>query len=133
MRHGPRSDLAPLLALRMFKYLIPLVFSASIAAAQEVENAPGGVLRALDKTSGQTTDFELRAGESASIGNLQIVLAECRYPRGNPSGNAYAALEISETGKRGVIFSGWMIASSPALSALEHPLYDVWVMRCITS
>lgn len=123
----------PLLAMRMFKYLIPLVFSASITAAQEVDSAPAGVLRALDKTSGQTTDFELRAGGSASIGNLQIVMAECRYPRGNPAGNAYAELEISETGKPGVLFSGWMIASAPALSALEHPRYDVWVMRCITS
>jgi hypothetical protein len=117
----------------MFKYLIPFVFVAATAAAQEVQNASGAVLRALDKTSGQTTDFEITAGGSAAIGNLTIVMSECRFPRGNPSGNAYAALEISETGKSGVIFSGWMISAAPALSALEHARYDVWVMRCITS
>ncbi len=117
----------------MLKYLIPVMLVATSVAAQEVQNASGGLVRTLDKTSGQTKDFEISAGGSVSIGNLQIVLSECRYPRGNPSGNAYAALEISETGKAGVVFSGWMIASTPALSAMEHPRYDVWIMRCITS
>jgi len=60
-------------------------------------------------------------------------MADCRYPAGNPSGNAYAALEVSEAGKAGTLFSGWMIASAPALSALEHSRYDVWVIRCTTS
>jgi hypothetical protein len=64
---------------------------------------------------------------------LQVVMKECRYPAGNPAGNAFANLEISETGKPGTLFSGWMIASSPALSSLEHRRYDVWVIRCTTS
>lgn len=102
-------------------------------AAQQVEGASGGILRALDKTSGQTQDFDIPVGGSASIGTLQIVLADCRYPSGNPSGDAFAAVEVSETGRAGTLFSGWMIASAPALSALEHPRYDVWVMRCTTS
>ena len=106
---------------------------ATPLAAQQASNATGGVLRALDKTSGQTTDFEMRAGQAFRMGSLQIVMKECRYPAGNPAGNAYAALEISENGKEGVLFSGWMIASAPALSALEHQRYDVWVIRCTTS
>jgi hypothetical protein len=106
---------------------------ATPLAAQQASNATGAVLRALDKTSGQTTDFEMRAGQAFRMGSLQIVMKECRYPAGNPSGNAYAALEISENGKEGVLFSGWMIASAPALSALEHQRYDVWVIRCTTS
>ncbi len=116
----------------MLKSLIVSSLLAGPVAAQQVTNAPGGVLRALDKTSGQTTDLDMRAGEARRLGSLQIVMNECRYPAGNPSGNAYAELEISETGKEGVLFSGWMIASAPALSALEHQRYDVWVIRCTT-
>lgn len=101
--------------------------------AQQVSNASGGILRALDKTSGQTRDLEVPAGGMARMGSLEIVLKECRYPRGNPSGDAYAALEISEQGRQGALFSGWMVASAPALSALEHQRYDVWVIRCTTS
>ncbi len=89
-------------------------------------------MRALDKTSGQTTDIEISTGSMARLGNLEIVLNDCRYPAGNPSGNAYAALEVSEKGREGTVFSGWMIASAPALSAMEHSRYDVWIIRCTT-
>lgn len=114
----------------MLKYLTLCGFLAGSALAQQVTSAPGGVLRALDKISGQTIDIEMTRGTVKQLGSLDIVLAECRYPAGNPSGDAYAALEISERGRAGTVFSGWMIASAPALSALEHPRYDVWVLRC---
>lgn len=119
--------------VNMIRLLVLAACLAVPAAAQEVSSASGAVLRALDKTSGHTSDIELSAGQSARLGNLDIVLNECRYPAGNPSGDAFAELEISETGKTGTVFSGWMIASAPALSALEHRRYDVWVMRCTTS
>ncbi len=115
------------------KSLVLLAFLAAPLSAQTVTSGPGAVLRALDKTSGQTSEIEIRVGQMQSIGRVQIVLNDCRYPAGNPSGNAFAALEISELGHEGVLFSGWMIASAPALSALEHQRYDVWVIRCITS
>lgn len=114
-------------------FLIFLAFMAGPAQAQEVVSGAGAVLRALDKTSGDTVDLELSLGQSYRLGRLQVVLSDCRYPAGNPAGNAFAALEISEIGKEGSLFSGWMIASAPALSALEHQRYDIWVMRCITS
>lgn len=118
----------------MFRVLAFLLcFPALPLAAQEVTSASGGVFRVLDKTSGDATDLEIPKGGAATVGPLQIVLIDCRYPAGNPSGNAYAALEISETGRAGTVFSGWMIASSPALSAMEHQRYDVWVIRCMTS
>lgn len=118
----------PLLAL-----LLGLGLAAGEAATQEVTSAPGGVLRALDKLSGETLDLEVPRGGRARVGTLEVVMIDCRFPAGNPAGNAFAALEISEQGKEGTLFSGWMIAASPALSALEHARYDVWVMRCSTS
>lgn len=97
------------------------------------ERGAGAVLRALDKVSGATTDIELTSGENAQVFALDVGLTECRFPAGNPSGDAFAYLVIREPAKGGDVFSGWMIASSPALSALDHARYDVWVLRCITS
>jgi hypothetical protein len=102
-------------------------------AAQETATADGAVLRGLDTFNGHVTDMEIAAGQSFKFGHLNIVLRECRYPAGNPAGDAFASIEVSQQGREGVIFSGWMIASSPALSAMEHPRYDVWVLRCTTS
>ncbi|SFE30696.1 hypothetical protein SAMN04488523_106144 [Sulfitobacter brevis] len=118
----------------MLKYLsLMMICAAAPLAAQQASNAPAGVLRALDKTSGNTADVELREGQTARLGLLSITMNECRYPEGNPSGDAYAELTITEEGETRPVFSGWMIASSPALSAMEHQRYDVWVIRCVTS
>lgn len=113
--------------------LIALAFSGGAVAAQQTSNAQGAVLRALDKTSGKTVEMTVPAGQIAQLGRLQIVLNECRYPAGNPAGDAYASLEVSETGHQGTVFSGWMFASAPALNAMEHQRYDIWVMRCTIS
>ncbi|MCX7565116.1 DUF2155 domain-containing protein [Sulfitobacter sp. F26169L] len=117
----------------MRKLALMMALCATTALAEPTSNGQGAVLRALDKTSGTTTDLTVRNGQIASLGRLQIVLNECRYPQGNPSGDAFAALEVSETGHAGTVFTGWMIASAPALNAMEHQRYDIWVMRCITS
>jgi hypothetical protein len=97
------------------------------------ERAAGAILRALDKVSGATTDIELMAGQNADVFALTVGLTECRYPAGNPAGDAFAYLTIRETSQDGAVFAGWMVASSPALNALDHARYDVWVLRCITS
>ena len=101
-------------------------------AAQEVTSAPGAILRWLDKVTGETADIELADGQSALSGRLTIQLDECRYPTANPASDAYAHLTVLDEGQPNPAFSGWMVASSPALSALEHPRYDVWVLRCLT-
>lgn len=95
-----------------------------------VQTAGGAVVRALDKLTGEVGDVPLTRGETKAYGRVQITLGECRYPANNPSGDAYAYLVVREAGVEEPVFSGWMIASSPALSAMEHPRYDVWVLRC---
>ncbi len=108
---------------------------AATAVTGQVQTGQGNgaVLRALDKLSGKVVDISMQAGSAARFEELEIVLTECRYPDGNPSGDAYAGLHIKARGKEDVIFSGWMVASSPALNAMEHPRYDIWVMRCTIS
>jgi hypothetical protein len=95
-------------------------------------DAPGGVVRVLDKTSGLTTDLELARGQTGSMGALSVTLDGCRYPTDNPSGDAFEHLTIHYRDAIDPVFSGWMIASSPALNAMDHPRYDVWALRCNT-
>lgn len=105
---------------------------AAPAPAQET-SAPGAMLRALDKVSGHTDDITLKVGEIKVFGKLAIALSDCRFPSDDPSSNAFAHLTITDLTAQVVDFDGWMIAANPALSALDHPRYDVWVLRCTTS
>ena len=106
---------------------------ASTAAAQDLTEAKGAVLRGLDKVSGVTQDLEVESGTSVAFGRLEIDLSDCRYPANDPSSNAYAHLVIRDKLAKDPSFDGWMIASSPALNALDHPRYDVWLLRCKTT
>ena len=100
------------------------------ALPQEVTSAPVAVLRALDKVSGETTDFEIARGQTLVYGRLRITLGDCRYPTDDPASDAFVWLEIRDPTLSEPAFSGWMVASSPALNALDHPRYDVWALRC---
>lgn len=114
--------------------LVAVLLSAGAAAAQGapegLAEAPGAFLRGLDKIAGAATDLTLSVGESLAYGSLSVRLVDCRYPAEDPASNAYAFLEITDTAIGREVFRGWMIAQNPALSALDHQRYDVWVLRC---
>ena len=120
--------------------------------------AAGGVkLRALDKITGNSTDISAKVGQSLNHGRLKVTVRACYQSSPQDAPEAAAFLEIYSTappkeqktaspvsdsnmhrgaqpiGPDGLLFSGWMYASSPGLSALEHPTYDVWVISCSTS
>lgn len=109
-----------------------LCLLAAPLGAQEAARAPGGVVRVLDKITGAVTDLEMQNGETRDVGHLSVHLGECRYPVGNPSGDAWEWLEITYQHGAEPVFKGWMIASAPALDAMDHPRYDVWALRCLT-
>ncbi|WP_120633364.1 DUF2155 domain-containing protein [Ruegeria sp. EL01] len=109
-----------------------LLVGTSATAQQKVQSGPGALLRGLDKVNGQTVDVEMQNGQTQSVFGLDVALGDCRYPVDNPTGDAFAYLTIWDTGKADQLFDGWMIATSPALNALDHSRYDVWVIRCIT-
>jgi hypothetical protein len=108
-----------------------LALMAAPALAQDFAEAPAGVLRWLDKLTGKTGDMELARGQSATNGRLTVQLDACRYPADNPAGEAQAHLTIMDATREAAVFSGWMLSASPALSAMDHPRYDVWVLRCV--
>ncbi|MGI9369912.1 MAG: DUF2155 domain-containing protein [Ruegeria sp.] len=116
-----------------FALIAAMVLAGGSAYAQQkVQSGPGATLRGLDKVSGQTVDVELQSGQTATVFGLDVALGDCRFPVDNPTGDAFAYLTVWEQGKSEELFDGWMIATSPALNALDHARYDVWVIRCMT-
>jgi hypothetical protein len=91
------------------------------------------VLQGLDKVTARISLVEVPVGGSARFGSLLIAARACQKSPPEEPPEAAAFLEITETltgATASSVFSGWMFASSPALSALEHPVYDVWVKDC---
>lgn len=101
------------------------------AASERTASAPIAEVRVLDKVSGHTVDLEIARGQVKAQGRLAIAVSDCRFPVADPNSNAYAHLTIRDSLQpSGPVFDGWMIADSPALSAMDHARYDVWLLRC---
>jgi hypothetical protein len=91
------------------------------------------VLQGLDKVSGRIVSIEAPVGVSVHFGTLEIIVRTCRKrpPEEPPETAAFIDIwEIRSGEAAASLFRGWMFASSPALSALEHPVYDVWLVDC---
>lgn len=116
--------------------LLLLGLPASQAARPEMIERGVAILQGLDKVTARVSRIEAPVGREVSFGRLTITVRTCRENPPIEPPEAAAFLEIVET-KPGEtpqqIFSGWMFASSPALSALEHPIYDITVVGCAES
>ncbi|MDR3439742.1 DUF2155 domain-containing protein [Telmatospirillum sp.] len=91
------------------------------------------ILQGLDKVTGRVMTIEAPIGAPVHFGTLEIIARTCRKrpPEEQPEAAAFLDIwEIRSGEAAGSLFRGWMFASSPALSALEHPVYDIWVMDC---
>jgi hypothetical protein len=110
----------------------PLLNQPSVAQP-DAASGTAALLRGLDKVNGQTVDVEIPLGASATVFGLEVLADDCRFPVDNPTGDAYALLNVKDSRTGATVFEGWMIASSPALNALDHNRYDVWVLRCSNS
>ncbi len=102
-------------------------------AASLTEEPRLAVLRGLEKVSARVREIEVPVGQTVRFGGLAITVRACasRPPEEPPETTAYLDIDDNRLdGSVERVFSGWMFASSPALNALEHPTYDVWVMDC---
>jgi hypothetical protein len=95
------------------------------------------VLQGLDKVTARVSTIRAPLDQPTQFGTLEVVARACRETPPTEPPESAAFLEIRElppasdtAGTPTNLFSGWMFASSPAVSALEHPVYDVWVIDC---
>ena len=118
-----------------------LIFAAAalFAATATAASAETVILRALDKTYGAAKDISAPVGKPVQFGTLTITAKSCakRAPEETPEISAYLDIKdkpVADVGaapaEEKAVFSGFMYWSSPALNALDHPSYDVWVIDC---
>ncbi|MEM0984801.1 MAG: DUF2155 domain-containing protein [Pseudomonadota bacterium] len=128
-------------ALAFTSFVAGFLPSGMADASQTWVQKEKATLRALDKITGRSTDIVVTVGEPVAFGSLEVGLQVCYQtpPEEAPESAAFLQVHSLKPQKtedgiedRPIVFSGWMFASSPGLSALEHPVYDVWVIECET-
>ena len=111
---------------------VALAATLALAGASAVAKE-AVVLQGLDKVTARISTIEAPLGRTVVFGMLRITARAChkRPPEEPPESSAFLEIVDVKPGQPPApLFTGWMFASSPALSALEHPVYDVWVIDC---
>ena len=128
------KDLKKVLFLISFFYIF---INTKILVANEWLIGNIGVFQGLDKITARIKTFEIQVGIPKKFGILDIDLQKCVYslPLDEPESIAYIKVldksdKYSVTKNKLSIFEGWIFASSPALNAMEHPVYDVSLISC---
>ena len=121
------------------KYALALAAAAlagalacSPAGAQSLKN-PLAIFAGLDKITGRITTFEIPVDEVRRFGTLNVYPRVCNTRPLTEEPKTTSFVQVEENlinGGTRRIFSGWMLAESPGLNAVEHPVYDVWLIGC---
>ncbi|MBR2136626.1 MAG: DUF2155 domain-containing protein [Alphaproteobacteria bacterium] len=91
-------------------------------------------MQAMDKITGRVSVINVPVNGEVLFGSLSIVVRACKTRPVEETPDNFAFVDIADADKNGVqtnVFKGWMISSSPATHALEHPIYDVWLLQCV--
>ena len=112
-----------------------IVFTANVAVADQSDMIaePVAVLQGLDKITARVSEIAAPVGQTVRFGTLAITVRDCEKnpPVDRPEDAAFLEIDEVRPGEDNVRrFSGWMFAQSPALSSLEHPVYDVILLDC---
>ncbi len=114
-------------------FFIFLVYS-SVALTSDLEGKFLEV-KILDKVSSKNTTLNLKIGEEKKFQNLIIKSLKCKNSEfdDNPDITAYLQVKDlnNDNNDKVFIFNGWTFASSPSLQPFDHPVYDIWLTKCI--
>ena len=88
-------------------------------------------LRTMDKITGRVQKINVDIGERKKVGTLTVFVEKClkKPPEETPENAAFLTI-MDDDKPEEPVFHGWMFSSNPALSAMEHPVYDIWVVEC---
>ena len=115
--------------------LIFLIFG-SIALAQEIENKKNTSveINVLDKVSSKNTILKLKIGEEKKFQNLLIKVLKCENSKFDDDPEIIAYIQVKDLNisdnEKVFIFNGWTFSSSPSIQAFDHPVYDLWILKC---
>ena len=118
----------------LFKTLVLalLALAASPAHAETIAN-PVAAFSGLDKITGRITKFDVYIDETVQFGALQITPRVCYTRPPTETQRTSVFIEVDQVSLKGQIsriFTGWMFADSPALNAIDHAVYDIWLDDC---
>ena len=122
--------------LKLFIIAIFIFYNSSINALENSESFEGSFIeiKILDKVSSKNNILKIKIGEEQKFKNLSIKPLKCKNSEFDDDPEITAYLQVKDlTNKNNdevFIFNGWTFSSSPTVKPFDHPVYDIWLMKC---
>ena len=91
-------------------------------------------IKILDKVSSKNSELEIEIGKEKKFKNLLIKALKCKNSEFDDNPEITAYLQVKDTSNKSndevFVFNGWTFSSSPSLKPFDHPVYDIWLIRC---
>jgi len=109
---------------------LTIILFSNFTLAEDIP-AKVAVLMGMDKVSGRTSSFRVEVGKSHNFNDINVKVKACFKSPDDETPENKAFLEITDKDKKdNLVFKGWMFSSTPSISALDHDVYDIWIIRC---
>ena len=107
-------------------------FLLAAVPAQAEDWLPKGTaeLVLLDKIRAQPLKLDVKVGDSGTFGSLTVNVRSCFVRPPDQPADSAAFLEVTDSRGKGGVFKGWMLANTPAVSQMEHAVYDLRLVAC---
>ena len=126
----------PLGKINFLVILICLIFTNTMFSASSLENLEGEFIeiKILDRVSSKNSLLKLKIGEEKKFKNLLIKSLKCKNSEFDDNPEITAYIQVQDLTKKDndevFIFNGWTFLSSPTINPFDHPVYDIWLIRC---
>ena len=91
-------------------------------------------IKILDKISSKNTSLKLKNGQLLKFKDLSIQSLKCKNSEFDDSPEITAYIQVRDLSNQNndevFVFNGWMFSSSPSITPFDHPIYDVWLVKC---
>jgi hypothetical protein len=112
---------------------VAILFSVNNASSKEI-STNSAIMQAMDKVTGVVNKISVPVNSKVSFGDFSLVLRACKKTPAEETPENFAFVDVADKsfGKDEYnIFRGWLISSTPGINAIEHPIYDVWLLECV--
>jgi len=121
--------------LKIIVFLCLLLFNKNISSAEQIYEGNFIELKVLDKISSKNYQIKIKIGEEKKFKNISIKPLKCKNSKFDDNPEIIAYLQVKDLKNIGnnevFVFNGWTFSSSPSINTFDHPVYDLWLVKCI--